>query len=252
MSIGGLVSQLLLRRRAPSLPLFPPGWLTTYRSLRGDVSWSLVGTLASHVRSRSYIYIATSLAGLAAMATLNIGNLLFRPLSLLLTAWSNSALPRLAGLAADGEAAAFHRILRRAMAAAIAGSVLWFALLLLAWEPLSRYLLAGKYPDARAILLPCAVASAIWLVHSVASVGLVAAREFKFLAYADLGCAAISAVATTGMMLWQGYRGAMWGVALGYGVALVLETAKLTRIQRMPRTAAQRTGVAASASATAK
>ena len=234
MSIGSVVSQVWLhaRRDRQRPPLFEAGWLGCYRTILGEVAWSLVGVIASHVQGRSYVYIATSLAGLAALAAINVVNVLFRPLKLLVSAWSRSALPHLSALLASGQVDAFDRALRRALAMALVGSVAWFFALSYAWHTVEHHLLAGRYPDARILLLPCAVASGIWLLESVASVGLVAGRQFKFLAHASMVCGVISAVATTGMILWQGYAAAMWGIAIGDGVCFAMQLVRLRRLRR--------------------
>ena len=61
-------------------------------ALMAALSWSLAGVFANHVQSRSYVYIATSLAGVASLATINAIGLLFRPVSILVNAWGASAL----------------------------------------------------------------------------------------------------------------------------------------------------------------
>jgi|GEM_PF-2819887 len=234
MSIGGAASQLCLRsRRGFRFPrLFTPGCLRAYRGIVGEVSWSLIGVFANHVETRSYTYIATSLVGLAALAAINVVGVLFRPVTVLMGAWSRSAQPQFSALLARGEIAAFDRMLGRALAAATIGSIAWFALLAVLWEPVQRFLLAGKYPEAGLLLLPWAVASGVSLLRYVTGVALQSGREFKFLAYAQIVCGVISAVATVGMILWQGYTATMWGIAIGNGACLVWQVVRLQRIRR--------------------
>src|SRR5579863_3072377 len=70
MTIGCLVSQLCTRLRGEGGGrLFPAGWIATYRRISGEVAWSLAGVFANHIQGRSYVYIATSLAGMASLAT---------------------------------------------------------------------------------------------------------------------------------------------------------------------------------------
>lgn len=234
MSAGGAASQLCLRWRGGFRlpPLFRRGTLAAYRPIAGEVGWSLVGVFANHVETRSYTYIATSLAGLAALAAINVVGVLFRPMTVLMGAWSRPALSQFVRLLARGEIAAFERMLYRALAVAAIGSAAWFFALSAAWSPVERYLLAGKYPEAGLLLLPWAAASGASLLRYVAGTALTAAREFKYMAYAQLACGGVAAAATAAMILWQGYAGAMWGIAAGNALCAALHMVRLRRVRR--------------------
>ncbi len=234
MSLGSAAGQLCLRwRRSRAIPLrFRRGALAPYRGIAGEVSWSLVGVVANHVETRSYTYITTTMVSLAALAGLNIVGVLFRPTEVLIGAWVRAALPQLSGFLARGETGAFDRLLGRALVLTAAGSIAWYGALLAGWGPVEHYVLAGKYPEAGALLLPWAAASGFSLLRYVAGMGLIAARQFKFLAYAQIGCGTIAAAATVGMILWQGYTGAMWGIAIGNGACLVLSLIRLRTVRR--------------------
>lgn len=235
MTVGCLVSQVCVRRRGRDRAepgLFGKGWLASYRRIGGEVAWSLVGVVANHAENRSYVYIATSLAGIASLAAINAVGILFRPVSVLVNAWGQSALPQLAAALANGRGDEFARMLGRALAAtAIAslalGIALWFA-----WPAIARTLLAGKYPDGIFLLWPWAAASAASVLRYIGSTGLMAAREFRFLAAAQTACGAIAAAATAAFILWQGYTAAMWGIALGNAACFGWGMLRLRRVCR--------------------
>jgi O-antigen/teichoic acid export membrane protein len=229
LSLGCAVSQLCLQRRRiePSPPLLRRGTLAPYRAIAGEVSWSLVGVVANHIETRSYTYIATSMIGLAALAAINIVGVLFRPITVLSSAWARTALPQLSGMLARRDIAAFDRMLGWALGATAIGSIAWYLGLLACWDPVERFVLAGKYPDAVALLLPWAAASAATTLRYVAGMGLVAARQFKFLAHVQIVCGALAAAATVAMILWQGMVGAMWGIAIGNAACLAMILVRL-------------------------
>jgi O-antigen/teichoic acid export membrane protein len=235
MSAGCVVSQFCVRARGGDAArrLFHGGWVATYRRISGEVAWSLAGVFANHIQSRSYVYIATSLAGIASLATINAVGVLFRPVSVLVNAWGQSALPHLAAALANGRVEEFDRMLARALTAAAVASVAWGGLLWLAWEPVEHYLLAGKYSHGAVLVLPWAAASGASVLRYIGSMALNAAREFKFLATAQTLCGGLAAAATAGFILWQGYAGAMWGIAIGNGVCLVWEMSRLRRVRRL-------------------
>ncbi len=234
MSTGCLVSQLCVRARGRGAErrLFRDGWIKTYRGISKEVAWSLVGVVANHAENRSYVYIATSLAGMASLAAINAIGILFRPVSVLVNAWGQSALPHLAAALTNGRIDEFDRTLGRALVAAAVGSVaagmaLWFA-----WNPIQRYLLGGRYDDGILLLWPWAAASGASVLRYVGSTGLTAAREFKFLAKAQTLCGVLAAAATAGFVLWHGYTAAMWGIAIGNGVCFGWEMLRLQGVRR--------------------
>jgi O-antigen/teichoic acid export membrane protein len=238
MTIGCLVSQVCVRMRSQSdcrnaeARLFRRGWFRAYRAISGEIAWSLAGVFANHIQSRSYVYIATSFIGVASLAAINAVGLLFRPVSVLVAAWGQAALPQLSAALAGGRISEFDRVLGRALAAAAAGSVLIYAALWVAWPAIARYLLAGKYGDASALLLPWAAASAASVLRYVGSTGLLAAREFRFLAMAQGVCGALAAAATAALIWCDGAAGAMWGIALGNALCFGWEMLRLRGARR--------------------
>jgi O-antigen/teichoic acid export membrane protein len=234
MSLGCLVSQLCVRARGDTAGrrLFHKGWVATYRGISGEVAWSLVGVVANHAENRSYVYIATSLAGMASLAAINAIGILFRPVSVLVNAWGQSALPHLSAALANGRLAEFDRMLARALAATAIGSIVLGVVLWAGWKPIDHYLLADKYSDGILLLWPWAAASGANVLRYVGSTALMAAREFKFLAKAQTVCGVLAAAATAGFVLWQGYTAAMWGIALGNAVCFVWEMLRLDGVRR--------------------
>jgi O-antigen/teichoic acid export membrane protein len=238
MTIGCLVSQLCVRLSGANgddraeRHLFHKGWIANYRRISGEVAWSLVGVIANHAENRSYVYVATSLVGMASLAAINAIGLLFRPVSVLVSAWGQSALPHLSDALTNGRIDEFDQTLGRALFAAAVGSAaigmaLWFA-----WEPVQRYVFAGKYADGVQLLWPWAAASGASVLRYVGSTGLTAAREFKFLAKAQSVCGVLAAAATAGFILWQGYTAAMWGIAIGNIACFVWEMTQVEKVRR--------------------
>ena len=239
MTLGCLVSQLCVRLRGEGAErrLFRDGWVATYRGIGKEVAWSLVGVVANHAENRSYVYIATSLAGMASLAAINAVGLLFRPVSVLVNAWGQSALPHLSAALANGRIAEFDRLVARALAAPALASLAIGVALWVAWAPVSHYVFADKYPDGSLLLWPWAAASGASVLRYIGSTGLMAARDFRFLATAQSLCGAIAAAATAGLILWQGYAAAMWGIAIGNGLCFGWEMLRLQGVRR--RAAAQ-------------
>ena len=80
MSLGGAVSQLCVRLLLPghSARAFRRGWTAAYRTIIGDVGWSLLGGIATDLQGRGYVYVTTSLVGVASLGSINAVGVLFR------------------------------------------------------------------------------------------------------------------------------------------------------------------------------
>jgi O-antigen/teichoic acid export membrane protein len=234
MSIGCIVSQFCLRGRFGGTKLrpFQRGWAQEYRLILGDVSWALVGVVTTHLRARSYIYVTVNMVSLAGLAAINVVGILFRPVRLMLYAWSRSALPTMAEQLAGGEVRAFDRGFLGAFTASIVASAAWFVILWLLWGPIERYFLAGHYPDAWSLVWPWAIAAGLNVMEFTVSVALQAAREFRFLAFATMLCAPITIAATVAAVLWHGYAWTMYGVAFGNLTMLIIEGGRLYVVRR--------------------
>lgn len=234
MSLGCIISRLLVRPAAGERHLNPfrRGWAAAYRRIAGEVTWSLVGVGATHLQTRGYIYVTVNLVGLAGLAAINVVGVLFRPVRTMLTAWGRSALPSMAALLAKNDLGAFDRAVWQAFAVATLASAGWFAVLWLGWQPIETYFLAGKYPDAWDLMWPWAIAAALNSMEYTIGIALQALREFKFLATVTLLSAPVTAAATAGAVLWQGYTWTMYGVALGSLATLVLEIGRVWAARR--------------------
>lgn len=234
ISLGGAVSQVCVRflLTGRARRVFRPGWTESYRAIAGEVMWSLLGAFSTDVQSRSYVYITTSLVGLAGLGALNAVGVLFRPVRILMSSWGKSALPHLASLFAGRQIAAFDRAVILALAVGAAGSAAVFGMLWLGWHPIEHYLLADKYPAAGMLLLPWALASGLNVIDYILGIALQAAREFKFLAQIAMLGAPITAIATIAAVLWHGYTWTMYGVAFGNGAIVVMQMAGLQLARR--------------------
>jgi hypothetical protein len=234
MSAGCIVARLSVRGtfRFPKLHPFRRGWVGEYLAISRDVAWSLVGVVTTHLHARSYVYVTVNLVGLASLAAINVVGLMFRPVRIMVTAWGRTALPNMTADLAAGRIGAVARALAQAFLVAAAGSALWVAALGLAWDPIERHFLAGRYPDAWLLVWPWAIAATLDAMGHIVSIPLRAAREFKFLAFGMIVTAPITLGATAVAVLWQGYTATMYGVAFGQLIVLAMGTTRLYRIRR--------------------
>ena len=231
LTLGGVVGRLCASLRI-QVHVLRRGWTEAYRSVFGESMWMLAGVVSSHVQARSYTYITTALVGLAQLGSINAVGLLFRPGQTMLIAWRRATLPQLANLSAAGEFRAYNQRLLMALMAASVGFGIWCGLLWLSWGLIERYFLGAKYPHAVLLLMPWAIVAAQDAIAEILATGLQAIREFRFLAYVTMISAPVTAVATIGLTLWQGYTWTLYGLAIGQGVNIAMMVGRLSRAHR--------------------
>jgi O-antigen/teichoic acid export membrane protein len=234
LSVGCIASRLLLHGRLRNLRPRPltRGVLQPYRKVAHEIGWSVVGVTATHLAGRSYVYIAIEMVGLASLAAINVVGVLIRPVRTLFEAWGRAALPQLAGHLAARRIDAFDRMMIQAVIGAGTASLAWSILLCLAWGPVERHFLAGKYPDAWLLVLPWVVTVALQCMEYTTNIALQSAREFKFLAYTTLLTAPLTAAATVGVILWHGYTWTIYGTTFGSAVALGMQAGRIFVVRR--------------------
>jgi O-antigen/teichoic acid export membrane protein len=234
LAAGAAAAQLCgaLRSRGNAPRPWRRGWLASYRTVADDLGWALTGVVLGHIQKRSYVYITTSLVGLAQLASINAVAVLFRPAQILLTAWRRSALPEFSALVAAGQVEALARKLALVVVVATAGCAGWCAALWAAWQVIAVHLFAGKYSEGVLLLLPWAIAICLDTVDFVLGTALQAAREFRYLAGVTMITAPISAVATAWFTVWHGYTWTIYGLAIGSGVSVILVIGRLWKVRR--------------------
>ncbi|HEX3954681.1 MAG TPA: lipopolysaccharide biosynthesis protein [Stellaceae bacterium] len=233
LMLGAFVGQFCgaLRLAGRRIRLWRSGWIRPYRAIFGEVMWSLIGVVSTHLQERSYVYITTSLVGLAEVASLNAVAVLFRPAQILLTAWRRSALPEFARLFAEGRVAVVYRRIALASTVALSACLIWCAVLWVGWRIIEQHLFAGKYPEASLLLLPWAIAISLDAIEFIVSTALQAVREFRYLAWVTMLTAPITVVAIAGLTMWHGYTWTLYGLTIGNGLSAALVVSRLFRIR---------------------
>jgi O-antigen/teichoic acid export membrane protein len=192
--------------------------LAHYKPVWQDYSrWAVLGVILSELTANAHAYLVTFISGPRAFATLAVGALVMRPVSLVLSALPDLERPAMARALAAGNKA---QALRSVNEFRTAGGAIWlltilFAGALLLWFP--HVLLKHRYDEIE-VLLVIAVWAAIMMARvfrTPESVLLQAAGEFKPLASASTKSSVVSVIATLALLLMVGPLAALGGILLG-------------------------------------
>jgi O-antigen/teichoic acid export membrane protein len=183
-------------------------------------SWALAGMLITWVQSSAYVFILQHELGATAVADANAARLLLVPPLVLQTGLGIAVLPRLASRTAAGDRGAAAQLALKVFGPVLLGVLLYTALVLSVWEPLSGVILGSAYVDLRTVVLAWAAVIGLIVVRAGLSVLLQAERRFRALTLAGLAAAALVLLGTVVLVRQWGVIGAV--MALGAGELLLV------------------------------
>jgi len=194
------------------------GSLANYWPIWRDVTrWSLLGVVLSEVTANAHAYFVTFISGPKAFALLAIGNLLMRPVFLVLQALPDRERPTIARYLAAGDYKCAHRTRMEFRLAAIA---IWLGTVALAAGILHWYpqLFVRKGFDGTEVWVVVAIWTLIVAARAIRApeaVFLQAAGEFNALARTGFAASIVSVVVTLALLVVLGPIASLGGILGG-------------------------------------
>lgn len=183
-------------------------------------SWALAGMLVTWVQGSAYVYMLQLAMGSTAVADANAARLLMVPPLVLQTGLGIAVLPRLASSTAAGDRHAAAQLALKVFGPVLLGVLLYSALVLSLWEPLSGVMLGTEYVGLRAVVLAWAVVIGLIVIRAGLSALLQAERRFRALTLSGLAAATLVLLCTILLVREFGVVGAV--MALGAGELLLV------------------------------
>ncbi len=203
--------------------------LNTYGGYAKQSGWVFLGVTTTEMLTRFYAFVVAGAHGAAALAALTATQLLLRPIPLLASSWGMVARNDLVRRREAGDWRGFSLIVAAALAGGLAVSLIWTAIIFLAWTTLCRVLFHDKYAQDGWMVLLWGVSALFNFCQLAIGSGLQVLKAFKTLALANT-VASLAAVAAIliAMRLW-GPGGAIAGTAFGQGLELIVMAVLLVR-----------------------
>lgn len=207
------------RRQIAALGERPRGYAPIFR----DTSrWSLAGVITTELTANAHAYLVTLLAGPGAFAPLALGMLLMRPAGLVQSALPDMERPAMARAIAARDGASLLRVERHftigLLAAWLANILLCAGLFLFLPKLVVKN---GSIPTVILVTAICALIMMIRALRTPKAVLLQAAGALKSLAGISLLSAAVSLIATLGLLLAFGPVASLAGIVLGEALILI-------------------------------
>jgi O-antigen/teichoic acid export membrane protein len=201
----------------------------------GQARWALLGAMTYEVMSRAHVFVVGSWFGAASLGILQAGEMLFRPLVLLIQAWERIAKPMFARLAAGKDIAAARALTFHSLIGAFAAAALFFVVLYLCWPLLNSHLFRRSYDSIELVAALWALAAVTKLVTQVYGTELQGFARFGELSAIGVIAALASLVLLLATVLIGTFEWSILAVIGGNLVALGLIRLILSRSYRPNR-----------------
>lgn len=141
--------------------------------------WALLGVAVYELTTRVHVFIVSAAFGLAAVAVVQAGEMVFRPLALITQAWSRISIPLFARYAVASNTSASHDLLVYSFAAGIGISLLFIGAIWLAWPLLKTFVFQDEYVGIELAGLLWAIAASLRIGCEVLGARLQGEARFR-------------------------------------------------------------------------
>jgi len=178
--LGGLIG-LVCRKRSERILSVTGFTFRAYGPIWEQSKWGLLGALTTQAQSRGYVYLLSAFAGPAAVAMIAAGEILYRPASLLMTAWGRIARPHFSSAVSAGRYGEIEAILRKTLTLIVGSLIFYYIFLYAAWSPLRDFIYEDKYDMIGWIVVAWGMSNLFMLVQGIYSIALQSFKRFKLL-----------------------------------------------------------------------
>ena len=200
----------------------PTGRRAVARVALDQSRWSLPGTAVAWAQSSSYAYVVGLLLGSGAVGEISASRLFVVPLLLVGVAWGRTFLPHAAAILSAGREDAFLARCRSALRMALAGSLLYVALIGIAFALGAGHILPADYAGGGPQVAAWVCFAIISLCRSIASSALLARLQFRALFAMSVVTASATLLLVLALIGPLGTVGAIVGLAGGELLMAVL------------------------------
>ena len=201
-----------------------------YRRIwRHQSQWALLGVVSWEVLNRIHVFVVGSWFGVAAVGILQAGEMIFRPLGLVLQAWRRVAQPTFARLISKREYDASLTICLLSAGGALLIACAFTALIYTAWDLLEAYVFRGQYQNIQLVVTLWAVVMSLRLFSGVFSTQLEGFTKFRELSFTSLAGAFTATAVLLSLLSVVSYQWSILAIAAGFTVDLLLVLVILTR-----------------------
>lgn len=183
--------------------------------------WSLLGSIATNIRTQAHNFVVAPLLGMSALADINAARVLVTPAILLIPPVSQIVLPRLSEL--RGESSSEFVSLLKTFTVLLSFIACGYSALILGFLPIILpSVLGSAYSGSETIVLAWCVFTIILATRVGAVLAAEALKQFIPLLLIGVLGAALGIMLTYGSSLYLGKAGAVYAIAAGELIIAIL------------------------------
>lgn len=192
--------------------------------------WALLGVISSEIINRAHVFVVGAWFGTAAVGVLQAGDMIFRPLGLMLHAWKRVAQPTFSACVARANLGTMRRLTQLSVLAGIAVSLLYMAAIWLLWPVLEEHVFRGQYANIEIVAALWALTVVLRIITGIYSTQLEGFARFRELSFTSLAGACVALVSLFIVVALGSYQWSILAIAAGLVVDIVLVTLVLHKL----------------------
>lgn len=189
---------------------------------RNQSRWALLGVATSELINRGHVFVVGAWFGVAAVGVIQAGEMIFRPLGMVLQGWKRIAQPTFAHLVNKRDFTSLQTYAHLSAIGAGAIALLFIALLWAAWGPLEAQVFRGQYKNIELVVKLWGLTFLMRLITGVYSTALEGFARFRELSLTSLAGACVTVVALSIAVALESYPLSILAIAAGLMVDTVL------------------------------
>ena len=174
--------------------------------------WSLPGVVISWLANFSFVFIVAGVLGAVAAADVSAARLLLMPAGLCNTAWLAVILPRVSRWTGDGELDKMNRIALASIGGMWLIIISYFAVLMLGYDLLERYVLGEAYAGLQPLAFAWAAYFMALCVRTAVTCWMLGAGMFRDALWFNIAAMAVGLPVTIALTFAFGMIGSVMGL----------------------------------------
>jgi O-antigen/teichoic acid export membrane protein len=153
--------------------------------------WMVFGAVLNEILARAYVFVVAGAFGTAAVGTLQVAEILFRPLVPVMLGWRRVAQFHFARLYGRGDLQAAHKIAHVSAAASVVLNVCLMIGIWVAWSPIATRIFHGSYPGIETVVPLWGLVTATGCLRDIYSCELIGFAKFRELSLSGIAGALV-------------------------------------------------------------
>ena len=176
--------------------------------------WAFIGSIVGWVGNNGYIYLASTILGVAALADMNAARLVLIPISIVGVAWTKVARPVMGQIIAISDWRELRIFMYRSIIAIEIFAILYSIIIFKTFPWMSENFFGEKYGNIIELIILWAIYYSIYVARNVGTTLLISYGEFRMLFFQGMVSLPALLIACIFLMPIYGIQGALYAMII--------------------------------------